>query len=466
VNCTRVNNAIRPRSGAPALSSSAQQRASLAYRSYVLVVLVVVYTFNFIDRQIVGILAVPIKAELHLSDSQLGLMGGLAFALFYTFLGIPIARLADRVSRTGIMTAALALWSLMTAMCGLTHSFAQLFLARVGVGVGEAGGVAPAYSLICDYFPTKERARALSVYSFGIPIGAAVGIVLGGYITSLMSWRMAFFIVGFAGLLITPLLKFTVREPKRGALDLQRVDADRAAEGAAATGTAAEGAAVRIDRVAAPSLLQVIAVLGCKPSFWGLSLGAASASMMGYGLFFWAPSLLVRSFHLSLLQASLSFGSLVLVGGLIGIWCGGALTDRYGEKRRAMYAFIPAIAFVATVPFYVAGVMSTTLWLSFAVLLVPTALGLVWLGPVLAAVQHLVPGNMRATASALFLFINNLIGIGLGTALIGAVSDLMRLRFGAESLRYAILAGTGFYVVAAALLFFAGSKLAEDWVKS
>ena len=476
MSATNVTRAV----GAPGISSGTEQAASLAYRSYVLVVLIIVYTFNFIDRQIVGILAVPIKAELHLSDSQLGLVGGLAFALFYTFLGIPIARLADRVNRIGIMTAALALWSLMTAMCGLTHNFAQLFLARVGVGVGEAGGVAPAYSLICDYFPTKERARALSVYSFGIPIGAAVGIVLGGYITSLMSWRMAFFIVGFAGLLITPLLKFTVREPKRGALDLQHVDADRAAEGddaegadakgAAAADTAAKGTAtrtaVRIDMVAAPSLLQVIAVLGRKPSFWGLSLGAASASMMGYGLFFWAPSLLVRSFHLSLLQASLSFGSLVLVGGLIGIWCGGALTDRYGEKRRAMYAFIPAIAFVATVPFYVAGVMSTTLWLSFAVLLVPTALGLVWLGPVLAAVQHLVPGTMRATASALFLFINNLIGIGLGTALIGAVSDLMRLRFGAESLRYAILAGTGFYLVAAASLFFAGSKLAKDWVES
>jgi len=412
----------------------------------VLVVLVIVYTFNFIDRQIVGILAIPIKAELRLSDSQLGLMGGLAFALFYTLLGIPIARLADRVSRTWIMTVALALWSLMTALCGLTQNFAQLFLARVGVGVGEAGGVAPAYSLICDYFPAKERARALSVYSFGIPIGAAVGIVLGGYITSLMSWRMAFFIVGLAGLLITPLLKFTVREPKRGALDPPRVDADRAAA------------------VAAPSLLAVIAVLARKPSFWGLSLGAASASMMGYGLFFWAPSFLVRSFHLSLLHASLSFGALVLVGGLIGIWFGGALTDRYGEKRRSMYAFIPAIAFVATVPFYIAGVLSTTLWISFAVLLVPTALGLVWLGPVLAAVQHLVPSNMRATASALFLFINNLIGIGLGTALIGIVSDSMRLRFGVESLRYAILAGTGFYLVAAALLFLAGKKLAKDWV--
>jgi MFS family permease len=418
----------------------APRAASLGYRSYVLVVLVLVYTFNFIDRQIVGILAVPIKAELHLSDSQLGLMGGLAFALFYTFLGIPIARLADRISRTGIMTVALALWSLMTALCGFTQSFAQLFMARVGVGVGEAGGVAPAYSLICDYFPTKERARALSVYSFGIPIGAALGIVLGGYITSVVNWRMAFFIVGLAGLVLTPLLKFTVREPERGALDPVPAAAARA-----------------------PTLLEVIAVLARKPSFWGLSLGAASASMMGYGLFFWAPSFLVRSFHLTLLHASLGFGALVLVGGLIGIWFGGVLADRYGEKRRAMYAYIPAMAFLATLPFYAAGVLSTTLWISFAVLLVPTALGLAWLGPVLAAVQHLVPGNMRATASALFLFINNLIGIGLGTTLIGVVSDLTRARFGAESLRYAILAGTSFYLIAAALLFFAGRKLARDW---
>jgi predicted MFS family arabinose efflux permease len=423
------------------MSAPIAREVSLGYRSYVLVVLVVVYTFNFIDRQIVGILAVPIKAELHLSDSQLGLMGGLAFALFYTLLGIPIARLADRVSRTGIMTVALALWSLMTAVCGLTHSFAQLFLARVGVGVGEAGGVAPAYSLICDYFPSKERARALSVYSFGIPVGAALGIVLGGYITSLLNWRMAFFIVGLLGLLATPLMRFTVREPERGALDAER-----------------SGGA------SAPTLFEVIAVLARKPSFWGLSLGASCASMMGYGLFFWAPSFLVRSFHMTLLHASLGFGALVLVGGLIGIWSGGALADRYGEKRRAMYAYIPAMAFLATVPFYAAGVLSTTLWISFAVLLVPTALGLVWLGPVLAAVQHLVPGNMRATASALFLFINNLIGIGLGTTLIGLVSDLTRTRFGAESLRYAILAGTGFYLIAALLLFFAGKKLAQDWV--
>jgi MFS family permease len=423
--------------------------ASFAYRSYVLAILVLVYTFNFIDRQIVGILAVPIKAELRLSDSQLGLMGGLAFALFYTFLGIPIARLADRVSRTTIMTVALALWSLMTALCGMTQSFAQLFLARVGVGVGEAGGVAPAYSLICDYFPSSERARALSAYSFGIPVGSAVGIVLGGFITSLMSWRMAFFIVGLSGLLITPLLKLTVREPVRGALDSPLGDQ--------------EGIAPKHGPPRGPSLLEVIAVLLRKPSFWGLSFGASSASMMGYGLFFWAPSFLVRSFHLSLLQASLTYGSLILVGGLTGIWVGGVLADRYGEKRRAMYALIPAIAFLATLPFYLVGVLSTTLWISFAVLLVPTALGLAWLGPVLAAVQHLVPANMRATASALFLFINNLIGIGLGSTLIGIVSDSMRVRFGSESLRYAILAGTGFYLIAAGFLLYASRHLRSDW---
>jgi MFS family permease len=295
----RIDTVPGVSSSGPGVSSTADEAASLAYRSYVLVVLVIVYTFNFIDRQIVGILAVPIKAELGLSDSQLGLMGGLAFALFYTFLGIPIARLADKVNRIGIMTAALALWSVMTAVCGLTHSFAQLFMARMGVGVGEAGGVAPAYSLICDYFPPKERARALSVYSFGIPIGAALGIVLGGFITSLMSWRMAFFIVGLAGLLLTPLLKVTVREPRRGALDLVHADHDHDHGDGHHHDLVATAAAT-------PSLLEVIALLARRPSFWGLSLGAACASMMGYGLFFWAPSFLVRSFHLTLLHASLA----------------------------------------------------------------------------------------------------------------------------------------------------------------
>ena len=362
------------------------------YRYTVLAMLVLVYTFNFIDRQIVGILAVPIKADLGLTDTQLGLMGGLAFALFYTLLGIPIALLADRRNRTVIVTVALVFWSAMTAVCGFAQNFWQLFLARLGVGVGEAGGVAPCYSLVADYFPPQQRARALAVYSFGVPIGSALGILFGGFIATHIDWRTAFIIVGAAGVLVAPIFKMVVREPKRG-----RFDAPQA--------TPATPAGIG----------EVMRMLARKPSFWGLSFGAAASSMMGYGLFFWLPSFLVRSHGLSLLEASVFFGAILLFGGIAGLWLGGSLADRLGTARRRMYAYIPAAAFVATIPFYLFGVTSSSLVVAFFLLLVPTGLGLVWLGPVLSSIQHVVPPNMRTTASAIFLFINNLIGIGLGT---------------------------------------------------
>jgi MFS family permease len=218
-------------------------------RAWVLFSLVLVYTFNFIDRQIIGILAVPIKADLGLSDTELGLMGGLAFALFYTGLGIPIALLADRSSRTWIITLALATWSAMTAACGLATNFWQLFLARVGVGVGEAGGVAPAYSLIADFFPATHRARALSIYSFGIPIGGALGIVFGGVIASMIDWRSAFFLVGAAGLILAPIFRLTIKEPERGRFDRKRGD------------------------TSSPGLRVILGVLARKPGFWWLALG-------------------------------------------------------------------------------------------------------------------------------------------------------------------------------------------------
>ncbi len=410
-----------------------------ARRGYVLFILVVVYTFNFIDRQIVGILAVPIKADLGLTDTQLGLMGGLAFALFYTGLGIPVALLADRWSRTWIMTAALTVWSAMTAVCGLAQNFWQLFLARLGVGVGEAGGVAPAYSLIADYFPPRQRARALSVYSFGIPIGSALGIVFGGIIASHIDWRFAFFAVGLAGIVLAPIFRLTVAEPARGGLD-------------------ARPAAARPARFA-----DIAAKLSTKPSFWIMSVGAACSSMMGYGMFFWLPSFFVRSYGITLLEASLFYGAILLLGGLVGIWVGGSLADRFGQARKSAYALIPAAAFVTTVPFYVVGVLSPTLVVSFFVMLVPTALGLVWLGPVISAMQHLVRPDMRATASAVFLFINNLIGIGAGTVIIGALSDALTERYGDDSLRYSILAGTGFYLLAALLFWIAARRLSADW---
>ncbi|MCI5047055.1 MAG: MFS transporter [Aquisalinus sp.] len=433
---------------------------SSAYRAYVLFILVVVYTFNFIDRQIVGILAIPIKEELGLSDIQLSLMGGLAFALFYTFLGIPIAALADRKSRTWIMTIALSVWSAMTALCGLAQNFLQLFLARLGVGVGEAGGVAPAYSLISDYFPPNQRARALSVYSFGIPIGSALGIILGGILTDIIGWRSAFIIVGVLGLLLAPIFRLTMREPKRGQYDPPSAKVEPA------------------------PFREVVDLLLQKRSFWLLSIGAASSSMMGYGLIFWLPSFFVRSFGEALPEfmsfipsfllpaeptqlsyAAYFYGTILFVGGLIGIWAGGFLADKFGQRSKAAYALIPAWAFVATIPFFLIGVLTNELLFVFLSFIVIQALVLAWLGPVLSAFQHLVPPNMRATASAIFLFINNLIGIGLGNLAIGVISDSLSATMGDESLRYAILCGVVFYILAALFLFMTASRLEQDWEK-
>ncbi|MEM9839547.1 MAG: MFS transporter [Pseudomonadota bacterium] len=433
----------------------------VAYRAYVLFILVVVYTFNFIDRQILSILAVPIKAELGLTDTQIGLMSGLAFALFYATLGVPIAMLADRSSRVRIMAVALTLWSAMTAVCGLAGNFWQLFWARLGVGVGEAGGVAPAYSIIADYFPPKERARALAVYSLGIPIGSALGIVLGGILAELLNWRAAFFLMGLAGVAVAPIFWLTVREPMRGRFDATKPPAPTAPMA---------------------FIGEILSKLASKPSFWLLSIGAAFSSMMGYGLILWLPSFLVRSFGADLAPffsflpdflvpadatplryASYFYGSILLVGGTIGIYAGGFLADKYGEGRKSVYAFVPAIAFLLTVPLLITGLLTPTLGLAFIVFMGVQALSLVWLGPVITAFQHLVPPHMRATASAVFLLINNLIGIGVGQTVTGYMSELLRAQYGDESLRYSLLVGTSFYVIAAIFMLIVARRLHRDW---
>lgn len=414
-------------------------RASGGYRIVVLAVLILAYTFNFLDRQILGILAGPIKEELGLTDSQLGLMGGLAFALFYTGLGIPIAWLADRWSRTWIMTGALALWSAFTALCGFAGGFWQLFLCRMGVGVGEAGGVAPAYSLISDYFPKEQRARALAAYSFGIPVGSALGILFGGLIAHSIDWRAAFIVVGLAGVLLAPVFRLIVKEPPR---------------------EAAASAAPHI-----PAASGGIGALLAKPTFWLISLGAAASSVCGYGVAFWLPSFFERSLGMGLVDRSLFLGSMTLVGGVAGVWLGGYLGDRLGRAKPAFYLLVPAVAFLVALPCFFLAIQAKSLWLAFLLFIIPTGLNLVWLGPVITAVQHLVTPSQRSTASACFLFVNNLIGLGLGTWFFGAVSDALAPHFGAESLRYAIYSGLGFYVVSAALFALAARGLARDWVE-
>lgn len=400
-----------------------------------LAMLLLVYSFNFLDRQILSILAQPVKADLGLTDTQLGMLGGLAFAILYSTLAIPLALLADRTSRTWVITVSLAVWSGFTALCGAAGSFTQMFLFRLGVGVGEAGGVAPSYALIADTFRPEWRARALAIYSLGIPLGAAAGVLLGGYIAAAVEWRTAFFAVGIAGLAIAPAFRWLVRDPRRAAPAADREPIGR-----------------------------VFAILAGKPAFWLLAFGAAAGSMCGYGVAFWLPSLMMRSFGLTLVGTGQFIGALLLSGGVAGILLGGTLGDRLGARDRRWYALLPALCYVAGTPLFIAGVLSGSATAAFALFVVPQALVYVWLGPVLTAVQHLVPAHMRATASASFLLINNLIGLGLGSWVIGRLSDALVPAYGDQSLRYAIAAGLCLYLIAGALMALASRRLARDWV--
>lgn len=427
----------------PATPSAADQSHGSRYRYLVLAMLLLAYTFNFLDRQILGILKEPIKQELGLTDTQLGLMGGVAFASLYSTLGVPIAWLADRVSRTWIMSTALALWSGFTVACGMATGFWSLFLCRVGVGIGEAGGVAPAYSLISDYFPKAQRARALAVYSFGIPLGSALGLLFGGLMAAYVDWRWAFITVGAAGVLLAPVFKAVVKDPVRGGMD---------------GGTAASAAQP------APAFGRVIATVLPKPSFWLLALGAACSSICGYGIAFWLPSFFIRSLGLTLAETSIYYSAINLFGGMAGIWLGGWMGDRFGAKNRSAYALAPALCFLVAIPCFLVAMNTTSLVWAFIVFLIPTGLNLAWLGPIVTAVQHLAPASMRTTTSALFLLINNLLGIAVGLWFFGFLSDKLAPTYGAESMRYAIYWGLGFYVLSALLLIVASRRLSKDWV--
>ncbi|ESQ88266.1 MFS transporter [Asticcacaulis sp. AC460] len=405
-------------------------------RHFILLLLILVYILNFLDRQIISILAVPIKEEFGISDSQLGWLLGLAFGSVYSVLAIPAAWLADRFSRVWIMTGALAIWSGFTAFCGLAANYGQLFIARMGVGVGEAGGVAPAYSLISDMFPPKSRARALAIYSFGIPVGAAAGVLFGGMIAKAIDWRYAFIIIGAVGLLVAPVFKLLVKEPPRPA-----------------------------NAVKAPPIWEVAGIAFKKPSFWLLSFGAGCSSLVGYGLMAWLPSFLVRSLKFDLTQTSQYLAAILFFGGVAGMFMGGFLADKLGQKSKAAYALIPASAFVVSAPLYAVGTLANAPEVTFVLFMAAQALGLVWLGPILTAVQHLGPARSRSQMSALFLLINNLIGLGVGPYFFGKMSDVLKPEYGTDSIKWAFISGLGFYVLAALLLVLASRQLKKDWVE-
>ena len=404
----------------------------------VLLMLLFAYILNFLDRQILGILLEPIKEDLGFTDSELGLLTGPAFALVYSLLGLPLAILADRTSRSKVVAGSLAVWSGFTALCGTATGFWHLFLARLGVGVGEAGGVAPSYALIADYFPAHRRARALAIFSLGVPIGLGLGSILGSWIASTFDWRTAFFVMGIAGLILAPVFAFVVKDPQRAA-------------GAKAPSLGDLGA--------------VFPVIAKKRSFWLMAFGASLSSLCGYGLATWVASILIRSFDMSLVGAGQFLGSLLLIGGTIGVFMGGWLADRMGGRDKRWYAWLPTIAWLITAPLYAMGLLVENLTLVWALLIIPNALNILWLGPVTTAVQHLVAPAQRSTASGSFLLINNLIGLGVGPFLIGAISDALRETYGADSLRYAALAVLSVYFLAALLMWLASRTLREDWVE-
>ncbi|MFL6766061.1 MAG: spinster family MFS transporter [Sphingomicrobium sp.] len=403
--------------------------------SLLLALLLVAYIFNYLDRQILGILAGSIITDLHLSDRQFGALSGPPFAILYSVLGIPFAYLADRTSRSRVIAAAVAFWSAFTGLCGIATSFWQFFFFRMGVGIGEAGGVAPSYALIADYFEPHRRARALAIFSLGVPIGLALGTLLGAYVAQAISWRAAFFTMGVAGVILAPILLIVVRDRPRAHV------------------------------ASAAPIGQVFPMLARKPVFWLMAFAASSSSLCGYGLATWIPSVLERSYHLSLIERGQFMASVVFIGGCTGVLAGGWLADRLGARDKRWYARLPAIAWLITAPTFAAGLMAPSLWLAWPLLLIPNALNILWLGPVITAVQHLVPQRMRSTASASFLLINNLIGLGVGPYLIGSISTSLKHSYGTEALRYAAVGCTVFYLLAALLMFLSVSRLGTDWVE-
>ena len=406
--------------------------------------LLLVYTFNFLDRQILGILAKPIQASLDLSDAEFGAIGGTAFAILYSVLGVPLALLADRVGKTQVIAGSLVVWSGFTALCGTAAGFWSLFLYRLGVGVGEAGGVAPSYALIADYFPVERRARALAIYSMGIPIGLGSGVLLGAYIAAMVDWQTAFYTVGIAGIVVAPIFLLIVRDRPRPVP-------------VAASGDAA-------------SPLAVVGILMRKPAYWLLAIGAGCSSMAGYGLALWVPKIIAVHYgwtdKTDLIKVGQFMGALLLIGGTTGIFMGGVLADKLGRLDRAWYARIPAIAWIITAPLFMLGLYTSDPVLGWCLLLIPNALNTLWLGPIITAAQHLAPSRMRAGTSGTFLLVNNLLGLGAGPLLMGLLSDAMKQSYGDASLRYAAIICVGLYLVAAVLALLAVKPLKRGWVEA
>ena len=409
------------------------------YRNYVLMMLTLVYVFNFVDRQLIVILQESIKKELHLSDSQLGLLSGFTFAIFYVTLGIPIARFADKTNRKNTVAASLGLWSIMTAFSGLARNFIQLFFARIGVGVGEAGGSPPAHAMISDYFPPQKRSTALSIYSTGIYFGILIGFLMGGYLNQHLGWRTAFFAVGMPGIVLSILFYVFVKEPRRGATDVYA-----------------------ISTIGDLSVAKVLKRLYSTNTFVYLGLATGLHVFCIYGLLNWAPSFLSRLHGMKNSEIGALLGPIFGVGGAIGSFAGGFLTDHFGKKDKRWYLRLPAYAIILSIFFAAGALFVQQTSISLICLGCCASLQSMYLGPSIAVAHSLVPASMRSLTSAILFFVLNLIGLGLGPLVVGIVSDKLAPTFGNESLRWAMSITIVVGAVSTIFFFISAKKLAID----
>lgn len=408
------------------------------YSNFVLFMLTGVYVFNFIDRQILVILQESIKKDLGLSDTQLGLMSGFTFALFYVSFGIPIARLADKGNRKKIITISLIIWSGMTALSGRAQNFIQLLLARIGVGIGEAGGSPPAHSMISDLYAPGKRATALAIYSTGISIGILLGFLVGGWIDRYFGWRTAFFVVGLPGIIFALIFHFTVKEPLRG-LSENKIGAD-----------------------VSSSTKEVILSLWRSKSFRYLALGTGMAAYSAYAKTSWIPSFLARVHGMKSDEIGYWLSMLIGIGSGLGYFFGGYLADKMGKADKRWYLWLPAAALLIAIPFSLTVYFVPNTMVALLFIAIPAFLVSIYLAPCIALTHGLVGLRMRAMASAILFFVLNIVGLGCGPLITGMVSDYLKPAMGTDSLRWALSSALIANILAAFCFFMAAKNIRED----
>ena len=421
-----------------------QAGASKGYRNYVLFILTLVYAFNFIDRQIIGILSPFIKADLGLDDAQLGWLKGIYFALLYTVMGIPIAWLADRYNRVNIIAISLTLWSGFTAASGLASNYFQLAVARIGVGIGEAGGSPPSHSIISDLFPKEKRAGALAIYSLGIPFGIMLAFFASAFFLQGGSadWRTVMYSVGIPGVLLALVLKFTVKEPSRSVT-----------------------APSQVNDVNKPSVKKSLKQLLKIPTWWGMALGISFGSFGNYAISTWIIDYYVRAFAgLDITQLLIVFGIINGTAYALGVWLGGCIADRWGKQNKKAYALLPAIMLIIGVPAFYVSLQVQDLWLSVGLIALLLFTSGSYLGPSFAMAQTLAPINVRAMSTALFFFVLNIIALGGGPTLTGIISQSLVPSLGeTEALRQALIYLVVPYALSIGVFLWTSTKIVKDW---